>query len=115
MAYLPRAVPNAYKKGQAMAVRGDRIRQAREALKAATNGRQGSQTWLAAQIGAHVTSVSDWERSKNQPSPRHLKRLASALGVTVDSLLDEEDSELPLSRDEQRQFFSLLGKALAVR
>ena len=98
-----------------MAVSGQRIKQAREALKARTGGRQGSQAWLAGQIGAHVTSVSDWERGANQPSARHLRNIASALGVTVETLMDGEDeeSDLPLSRDEAMQFFSLFRKAMA--
>ena len=96
-----------------MAVSGDKIRQAREALKASTAGRQGSQTWLAQQIGAHVTSVSDWERGVNQPSARHLRNIAAALGVAVEALMEGgEDSDSPLSRAESTQFFSLMRKAM---
>lgn len=79
-------------------VSGAKIREHREALKARSKGRQGSQTWLANQIGAHVTSVSDWERGINQPSPRHLRAIADALGVRIEELYgdaDDEDSSMP--------------------
>lgn len=76
-------------------VSGAKIREHREALKKRTAGRQGSQSWLAEQIGAHVTSVSDWEREVNQPSPRHLYAIASALGVRVDDLFKPHNGEAP--------------------
>lgn len=85
-----------------MAVSGDKIRKAREALKERTGGRQGSQAWLAQQVGAHPTSVSDWERGANQPTVRHLRNIAAVLGVSVESLMDdddEEDAQLPHVRD----------------
>lgn len=93
MAYLPSQSNRHRTNGDAMAVSGEKIKQAREALKTRTKGRQGSQAWLAAQIGAHVTSISDWERGANQPSPRHLAALATALGVTIESLMDSADDE----------------------
>lgn len=72
-------------------VDGSKIRAARLTLKEATASRKGSQTWLAAQIGAHVTSISKWEAGKHSPSSRHLQSIASALGVSVDSLYTEVD------------------------
>lgn len=91
-----------------MAVSGDKIKQAREALKTRTKGRQGSQAWLAAQIGAHVTSISDWERGANQPSPRHLAALAAVLGVSIESLMDSED-------DEESEMVAVLMPSAAFR
>lgn len=93
-------------------VDGSKIRQARLAHKALTGGRQGSQAWLADQIGAHVTSVSDWERGANQPSARHLRSIAGALGVSVESLYagdeDEEESAMaPISRDQAAVLLAL--------
>lgn len=87
--------------GHRRMVSGAKIRQHRESLKATTKGRQGSQSWLAGQIGAHFTSVSDWERGVNQPSTRHLRAIADVLGVTVDELYGDEDDEassMPLLR-----------------
>lgn len=69
-----------------MVVDGTKIRAARLAVKAETADDRGSQTWLADAIGAHPTSVSDWERGRTQPSLRHLMSVASVLGVTVESL-----------------------------
>lgn len=79
-------------------VDGSKIRFRREALKGSTNGRQGSQAWLAAQIGSHVTSVSDWERGANQPSARHLRAIADVLGVPMEQLYADDDEEDSLSQ-----------------
>jgi transcriptional regulator with XRE-family HTH domain len=80
-------------KGERPMVSGLKIRHHREALKQRTRGRQGSQSWLAKQIGAHFTSVSDWERGVNQPSPRHLRAIADALGVRIEDLYGDDDEE----------------------
>ena len=69
-----------------MVVDGTKIRAARLAVKQKTAGKKGSQTWLADLIGAHPTSISDWERGDTQPSTRHLMSLAGVLEVTVESL-----------------------------
>lgn len=69
-----------------MEIDGAKIRAGREAVKARTNGRLGSQAWLAARIGAHPTSVSDWERGDTQPSLRHLRGISDALGVQMEDL-----------------------------
>lgn len=97
-----------------MNVDGDKIRQARLARKTMTDGRHGSQAWLADRIGAHVTSISDWERGVNQPSARHLRGIAEALGVTVESLYadtDDEDESRAVP-DLLRVLYSQLGVAL---
>lgn len=66
---------------------GARIRQARK-------GANLSQSQLAAKIGAHVTSVSDWERGRNAPSARHLLAIAHATGSQLERLTEEgEDDE----------------------
>jgi transcriptional regulator with XRE-family HTH domain len=70
---------------------GARIRQARKAANL-------SQTQLARKIGAHVTSVSDWERGKNAPSARHLLGIAKATGTNiadfgVDDDRDDEEAD----------------------
>lgn len=75
-----------------MEIDGGKIRQARLNLKAATAGKQGSQSWLAAQIGAHPTSVSDWERGDTQPSLRHLRALSLALRVPLEAFYADDDA-----------------------
>lgn len=76
---------------QARTFRGDRLREARKA-------RGLSQTGLGEKIGAHVTSISDWERGDNAPSGRHVASLSRELGIDVDSFYadpdDEEDRDL---------------------
>lgn len=71
---------------------GAKLKSLREAIKAETAGRKGSQSWLAYTIGAHVTSISDWERGANAPSPRHLSALAQALGCEMDDLFAMKDA-----------------------
>lgn len=67
---------------------GDKMRSLRVAIKERTGGKKGSQSWLAYIIGAHVTSISDWERGANAPSPRHLSALAQALECDMDDLFE---------------------------
>lgn len=105
--------------GQRRVVSGAKIRAGREALKANTNGRQGSQSWLAGQIGAHFTSVSDWERGVNQPSTRHLRAIADVLGVRIEDLYtddEDEESSLPPFRmsADPRDLMQALHYALGV-
>ncbi len=56
---------------------GSRIRQARRLAGF-------SQSQLAAKIGAHVTSVSDWERGVNEPSVRHMTSIAEVTDKSLD-------------------------------
>lgn len=75
--------------------RGDRLRKMRKAAG-------WSQSVLGAKIGAHVTSISDWERGDNEPSGRHIAGLAREFGVTAEFFygdnLDEEDRVVRLRR-----------------
>lgn len=61
-------------------------------LKART-ARGLSQSQLAERIGAHFTSISDWERGKNTPSARHLASLSRELGEPVDFFFAADSSE----------------------
>jgi transcriptional regulator with XRE-family HTH domain len=63
---------------------GGRIRQARKRANL-------SQSQLAAKIGAHVTSVSDWERGRNAPSSRHLLGIAKATGTQIERFNTDDD------------------------
>lgn len=63
---------------------GSRIRQARRQAGL-------SQSQLAAKIGAHVTSVSDWERGVNEPSVRHMTSIAEATGRSLDWFVESRD------------------------
>ena len=65
---------------------GSRIRQARRAAHL-------SQSQLADKIGAHPTSVSDWERGRNAPSARHLLSIAQATGTSIEHFSSNGDEE----------------------
>ena len=41
-----------------------------------------TQIELANAIGVQAQSISKWERGLSNPSPKHLKQLASVLGVS---------------------------------
>lgn len=69
--------------------RGDQLRSARKA-------RGLSQAKFAFRIGAHFTSVSDWERGANAPSGRHIASICRELGITAEQLYADEDKEEPL-------------------
>lgn len=71
-----------------MRFRGDRLRELREARKPKL-----SQGGLGKSIGAHVTSISDWERGANAPSGRHVASLAREFGVSVEHFYAEDDDE----------------------
>lgn len=75
--------------------RGDRLRALRKAAAL-------SQGQLGARIGAHTTSVSDWERGDNAPSGRHVASLSRELGVSAEHFYgddaDEEDHVARLRR-----------------
>lgn len=66
--------------------RGARLRELR-------TSKGWSQGVLGRRIGAHVTSVSDWERGDNSPSGRHVASLARELGVEAEHFYDESDEE----------------------
>lgn len=71
---------------------GNKIRRARKDAKL-------SQSVLAGKIGAHFTSVSDWERNVNAPSARHLLGIARETGkplafFTEDGSDDEEEDQV---------------------
>ena len=42
-----------------------------------------TQRVLAARLGYNLSSVSNWERGRNQPSLRHVSDLAEALGLEL--------------------------------
>jgi transcriptional regulator with XRE-family HTH domain len=85
---------------------GKKLRAVRKAMRL-------SQSELGRRIGAHVTSISDWERGENSPSGRHVAGLARELGVTVGDLYgdaaaeDDEESDEPLSREQMDLYLTL--------
>lgn len=49
-----------------------------------------SQTELAAEVRVNQTAISQWERGVVTPSLDNAKRLADALGCTIDDLYADE-------------------------
>jgi len=52
-----------------------------------------SQGALGQRIGAHITSVSDWERGDNAPSGRYVVALASEFGVPAEHFYSDDEEE----------------------
>jgi transcriptional regulator with XRE-family HTH domain len=80
-----------------------------------------SQSQLAGKIGAHVTSVSDWERGRNAPSARHLLSIAEATGTEINHFMargkgdpEEEDADPVLTLTQAIRAF-VRAEARAVR
>ena len=97
------------------AVRGERLRHARER-------KHFSQNHLAERIGASANQIGRYETGSVDPSPYLLKRLSKELEVTTDYLLgltDEMAAPIPessLSAEEQRFLEALRrGKVTALR
>ena len=91
-----------------MSFRGDRLRELRLKRKKQTSGREGSQNWTANRIGAHVTSLSDWERGANEPSGRHVASLATLFGVAASYFYVDDVAEAEAAPDRDRLVASLL-------
>lgn len=60
----------------------------KERLKQARIKKGLSQNQLAKEIGVHVTNISRYERGENRPTSEVLTKLANALDVTGDFLMD---------------------------
>lgn len=62
-----------------------------------------SQTELGQLAGLHYTHIGRFERGTSRPSGDTLKRVADALGVTSDYLLDGAATEAAKARFEDRE------------
>lgn len=86
-------------------------------LRAARKEKGLSQSELGRRIGAHVTSISDWERGDNAPSGRHVASLSRELGVGVEKFYDEAEEEsraMTLDDFLRARVLELLREAQAV-
>jgi|GEM_PF-1674753 len=64
---------------------GEKIREARK-----SHG--WNQTTLAGKVGITLQTISRWEKGEREPKAGELKRIASALGVSIAYLMGEEDT-----------------------
>jgi transcriptional regulator with XRE-family HTH domain len=95
--------------------RGDRLKTLRNQAEPKI-----SQGELGARIGAHVTSISDWERGANEPSGRHVASLAREFDVDAEHFYgsdddDEEPHPVPDHREVMEALHYSLGVALGVK
>lgn len=70
-----------------------------------------SQTELAHKTGVHYTHIGRYERGESRPSADTLKRLADALGVTNDYLLEGATTEAAKARFEDRELLQHFQEA----
>jgi len=74
-----------------------------ERLRELRKQKELSQTQLGAIIGIHYTHVGRYERGSSLPNSDTLRRLAEALGVTGDYLLDGAVDTVARARLEDRE------------
>jgi len=72
-------------------------------LKALRKQKNLSQTELGQLAGLHYTHIGRFERGTSRPSGDTLKRLADALGVTSDYLLEGSTDEAAKAKFEDRE------------
>ena len=74
-----------------------------ERIKALRKQKNLSQTELGQLAGLHYTNIGRFERGASRPSGDTLKRLADALGVTSDYLLEGSTDEAAKAKFEDRE------------
>jgi transcriptional regulator with XRE-family HTH domain len=72
-------------------------------LKQLRKQRELSQVQLAEAVGVHTNHIGRYERGESQASAQALKRLADALGVTTDYLIEGSSDEAAKARFEDRE------------
>jgi transcriptional regulator with XRE-family HTH domain len=71
-------------------------------LKQLRKQRDLSQAQLADAVGVHQNHIGRYERGESQPSADALRRLADALGVSTDYLIEGTSDEAAKARFEDR-------------
>lgn len=74
-----------------------------ERLRLARKQKDLSQTELGKLAGLHYTNISRYERGTSQPNADALKRLAEALGVSGDYLMEGTVQDAARARFEDRE------------
>lgn len=74
-----------------------------ERLKQLRKQRDYSQAQLAERVGVHQNHIGRYERGESQPSADALKRLADALNVSTDFLIEGASAEAAKARFEDRE------------
>lgn len=66
-----------------------------------------SQDELGKMVGLHYTHIGRYERGISRPSAEALKRMAEALGVTADYLIEGETDDVARAKLEDRELLYL--------
>lgn len=66
-----------------------------------------SQADLAKILGVHFINISRYERGISKPNSEALKRLAEALGVTTDYLIEGKTTEAAKARLEDKELLKM--------
>jgi transcriptional regulator with XRE-family HTH domain len=74
-----------------------------ERLRALRKQRNLSQSELAQLVGVHHNHIGRYERSESRPGATTLKRLADALGVSTDYLMEGHAEQAARARFEDRE------------
>jgi transcriptional regulator with XRE-family HTH domain len=78
----------------------------KERLKQLRTKKGISQNQLARDIGVHVTNISRYERGENRPTSDVLSKLANALDVTTDYLMDGSTDDKAQSTISDKELLS---------
>lgn len=82
----------------------------KDQLKEERNRKKLSQNELANTIGVHVTNISRYERGENRPTIDVLKKLADALDVTTDYLMNGSTNDLAGESISDKELLSLFKR-----
>jgi transcriptional regulator with XRE-family HTH domain len=79
-------------------------------LKDLRQKRNISQTELGKLVNLHYTHISRYERDLSQPTADKLKKLAEALGVTADYLIEGKIDEVAKTKLEDRDLLQMFSE-----
>ncbi len=74
-----------------------------ERLRALRKQRNLSQSELAGLVGVHYNHIGRYERGESRPGATTLKRLADALGISTDYLMEGHTEQAARGRFEDRE------------
>lgn len=83
----------------------------KDRLKEARSRKKLSQNDLAKIVEVHVTNISRYERGENRPTTEVLSRLAAALDITTDFLMNGSTDEVADTAITDKELLTLFKKA----
>ena len=78
-----------------------------ERLKTLRQKKKLSQTELGKMVGLHFTHISRYERGLSQPGANKLQKVAEALGVTADYLIEGKINEVAKAKLEDKDLLQM--------